>query len=309
MTVIVRELRPDVPEDLAGYARVRRHALPFLLCTPESVRHLVAGSPPGAALRLFLATEEGAVTGVATASLAHDSTEPGQAHLNVYVRPDRTGRGAGGLLVRTAEEYLGSVGATRCYSYVLDAPGNAEFAARRGYRPGRPGHFLRLDLTGTALPEPPPVPAGMELRTAASFAADPRPLFALDAETTRDEPGEIAVELADYPAWLATSWENPLLDRELTLVVVADGRPVAFTVAHTDGSGHYASGMTGTARAHRGLGLARLAKTHSLHRARAAGLTTAFTGNDASNTPMLTINKRLGYEICATEIHHVRELP
>jgi hypothetical protein len=66
--------------------------------------------------------------------------------------------------------------------------------------------------------------------------------------------------------------------------------------------------MTGTARAHRGRGLAKLAKNDSLHRARAAGYTEAFTGNDTGNGPMLAINKWFGYEICATEVHHVREL-
>ena len=66
--------------------------------------------------------------------------------------------------------------------------------------------------------------------------------------------------------------------------------------------------MTGTARAHRGRGLAKLAKTDSLHRARAAGHTDAVTGNDAGNGPMLAINKWLGYEIRATEVQHVREL-
>ncbi len=66
--------------------------------------------------------------------------------------------------------------------------------------------------------------------------------------------------------------------------------------------------MTGTVRHRRGRGLAKLAKTASLHRARAAGYTEALTGNDTDNGPMLAINKWLGYEICATEVRHVREL-
>lgn len=34
----------------------------------------------------------------------------------------------------------------------------------------------------------------------------------------------------------------------------------------------------------------------------------AFTANDAGNEPMLAVNKWFGYEICATEVQHVREL-
>ncbi|WP_333753674.1 GNAT family N-acetyltransferase, partial [Streptomyces sp. IBSBF 2394] len=150
-------------------------------------------------------------------------------------------------------------------------------------------------------------PPGVELRTAADYADDPRPLFELDAETVADEPSDVDVEFTDYEAWLAETWRHPLLDRELTTVVVVDGRPAAFSVAYTDGT-RYATAMTGTVRAQRGRGLAKLAKTDSLHRARAAGYTEALTGNDTDNGPMLAINKWLGYEICATEVRHVREL-
>jgi hypothetical protein len=66
--------------------------------------------------------------------------------------------------------------------------------------------------------------------------------------------------------------------------------------------------MTGTGRAFRGRGLAKLAKNHSLHRARAAGFTEAFTGNDADNGPMLAINTWFGYQVCATEVRYVRDL-
>ncbi|CAM5418874.1 GNAT superfamily N-acetyltransferase OS=Streptomyces violarus OX=67380 GN=FHS41_006449 PE=4 SV=1 [Streptomyces violarus] len=66
--------------------------------------------------------------------------------------------------------------------------------------------------------------------------------------------------------------------------------------------------MTGTVRDQRGRGLAKLAKNDSLHRARAAGYTEAFTGNDTGNEPMIAINKWFGYEICAKEVRYVREL-
>ncbi|MDO0928414.1 GNAT family N-acetyltransferase [Streptomyces sp. TG1A-8] len=308
MTVIVRDLRPDVPADTEGFARVRRLALPYILFTPDSVRHLVTRSRPGSRFRPLVAEEDGEVIGTAQAGLAHDSPRPGQGYANVYVRPDRTGRGAGGLLVRAAEEHLAAAGATELFTWVLDGPAHHAFAVRHGYTRGRPAHFLRLDLAHGTLPPPPAVPPGVELRTSADFADDPRPLFELDAETVADEPGETAVELTDYDAWIEQNWRHPLLDHELTTVAVVDGRPAAFTVAHTDGCTRYATAMTGTARAHRGRGLAKLAKAHSLHRARAAGLTEAFTGNDARNDPMIAVNRWLGYEVCATEVRYVREI-
>ncbi|WP_318204334.1 GNAT family N-acetyltransferase [Streptomyces sp. SCL15-4] len=308
MTVLVRDLCPDVPAEAEGFARVRRLALPYILFTPESVRHTAAHVHPGARFRPLVAEEDGEIIGTAQVHLVHDSPEPGQGVLNVYVRPDRTGRGAGRLLARAAEEYLADLGATRLLAWALDEPANHAFAERRGYRRSRSAHFLRLDLAHGNLPPLPGTPAGVELRTAAGFAADPRPLFELDAETVRDEPGDVDTEFSDYDAWVAEVWHHPLLNRELTVVACAGGRPVAFSVAYTDGGTRYSTAMTGTVRSHRGRGLAKLVKAHSLYRARAAGLTEAFTGNDTGNGPMLAINTWFGYEKCAREVRYVREL-
>lgn len=305
MTVIIRDFRP---EDAAGFARVRRAALPFVLSTAESVTFTVAHAHPEARYVPLVAEEDGEIIGTAQVGVAFDSTEPGVGSANVYVHPGRLGRGAGSGIVRAAEERLAGQGVRRLFSWVLDEPANRSFAEKRGYRPSRSAHFLRLDLAGGVLPPLETPPPGVELRTAADFADDPRPLFALDAETVLDEPGDIDTEFTSYEQWLADTWRHPLLSRELTSVAVVDGRPVAFSMAHTDGLGSYATGMTGTARDFRGRGLAKLAKNDALHRARDAGCREAFTGNDTGNGPMLAINTWLGYEICATEVRHVREL-
>ncbi|MEU3839998.1 GNAT family N-acetyltransferase [Streptomyces sp. NPDC028635] len=308
MTVIVRDLRPEIPADLEGFARVRHAALPYILFTADAVRHNLAHMPAAARFASLVAEEDGEVIGTAQVGLAHESAEPGQGFVNVYVHPDRVRRGAGGLLVRAAEEYLAGLGAVRLFAWVLDEPANRAFAERHGYRASRSAHFLRRDLEDPALPPVPAVPPGVELRTAADFADDPRPLFELDAETTADEPSDVDSSVSEYANWLEHYWKHPLLDKDLTVVAVAEGRPAAFSVAYTDGRGGYSTAMTGTARAFRGRGLAKLAKTASLHRARAAGCTRAFTGNDTGNEPMLAINKWLGYDICATEVRYVREL-
>ncbi|MFF5786966.1 GNAT family N-acetyltransferase [Streptomyces sp. NPDC012693] len=306
MTVIVRDVRAG---DAEGFARVRRAALPFMLVTAEQLTFDWAHAHPRSHYRPLVAeTEDGGVIGTAQVGIAHDAPMPDIGYVNVYVDPAHPGRGAGTLLLRAAEEYLAERGARTLYSWALDEPANRAWAERRGYAPSRSAHFLRLDLTDAELPPLSAPPAGVELLTAEDLAADPRPLFELDAVTTADEPGDVGAELDDYAHWLATTWEHPLLDRALTTVVVVDGVPAAFTAARTDGLGRYASGMTGTAPAFRGRGLAKLAKNASLHRARAAGCTEAFTGNDAGNGPMLAINEWFGYEIAATEVRHVRTI-
>ncbi|MYW69659.1 GNAT family N-acetyltransferase [Streptomyces sp. SID8379] len=309
MTVIVRPLLPDSPAETEGFARVRRACLPAMLATPASVAHDAAHAHPDAHYRQLIAlTGDGTLIGTAQVGLAYDSPEPGQGYANVYVHPDHEGRGAGTQLLRTAEEHLAQHGAREVYSWVLDGPRNLAWAADRGYRGSRSARFLRLDLTPDALPPRELLSPGAELRTAADYADDPRPLFDLFAATVADEPGDIASELTDHEQWLADTWRDPLLSHELTTVATVDGRPAAFSLAQTDGECRYWSGMTGTARAFRGRGLAKLAKNDSLHRAREAGITVAYTGNDADNGPMLAINKWFGYVLDATEIRHVRTL-
>ncbi|MFZ3556505.1 MULTISPECIES: GNAT family N-acetyltransferase [unclassified Streptomyces] len=309
MTVIVRALDLGDPADTEAFARIRRTCLPAMLATPASVAYDAAHAHPGAHYRQLIAqTGSGEAIGTAQVGLAYDSPQPGQGYANVYVHPEHTGRGAGTLLLHTAEEHLARHGATEAHCWALDAPRNLAWAAARGYRASRSAHFLRRDLTSGALPPRQPAPPGVELRTASDYAADPHPLFDLDAEATSDEPGDIQSELTDYEQWLCDTWRNPLLNHELTTVALVDGTPAAFTAALTDGQGRYVSGMTGTARAFRGRGLAKLAKNDSLHRARAAGITVAYTGNDTGNEPMLAINKWFGYVLDATEIRHVRTL-
>ncbi|MCX4968442.1 GNAT family N-acetyltransferase [Streptomyces sp. NBC_00654] len=305
MTVIVRDF---LPTDAEGWVRVRRAALPYMVTTAEQVAFDLATAHPDRRYRLLVAEEDGEVVGTAQVGISHDTPEPGQGFCNPYTHPDRLGRGAGSLLLSTAEEYLAGVGAVAVYTWVLDETACREFARKRGYGPSRPAHFLHLDLKNSTLPPLQDVPAGVELRTAASFADDPRPLFEADAETTADEPSDTPSELADYEDWLNSTWRHPSFDRELTSVAMVDGEVAAFSAATTDGGTTYATGMTGTRRAHRGRGLAKLAKNDSLHRARAAGYTDAYTGNDAGNGPMLAINEWFGYRICATEVRHVRAL-
>ncbi|MEU3655819.1 GNAT family N-acetyltransferase [Streptomyces sp. NPDC032161] len=305
MTVLVRDF---LPADAAAWARVGHAAMPYIVTTPEQVAFDLASARSEEHRRLLVAEEDGEIIAIARTGMVPDSPEPGLAFCDPYTHPDRTGRGAGGLLLRTAEEHLAVEGARTVYTWVLDTPSNRAFAEKRGYAPSRSAHFLRLDLAGGALPQRPAVPAGVELRTGADFADDPRPLFEADAETTADEPSDTPAELSDYEHWLRQTWRHPTLDHALTSVVTVDGEVAAFTAARTDGRTRYMSGMTGTRRAYRGRGLAKLAKHDSLSRARAAGYTDAYTGNDADNAPMLAVNRWFGYEICATEVRHVREL-
>ncbi|MBP2064719.1 GNAT family N-acetyltransferase [Streptomyces iranensis] len=307
MTMTVRDFRAT---DAEAVAAARRSAFPYLVTTPRTVVWESESAPVEQHYRLLVAEVDGQVVGSSGVGVFHDSDEPGLAFANTTVGAGARGRGAGSALVTAAEEYLSGLGTAKIFSWTLGEPRSVTFAERRGYRRGRCSRVQRLDLTAAALP---PLSLGglldgVELRTAADFADDPRPLYVADVECAADEPGDVDTAAPPYPEWLALTWEHPALDRELTSVAVVDGAVAAYSVAHTDGRGRYWSGMTGTRRAFRGRGLAKLAKNDSLHRARSAGCREAFTGNDCDNGPMLAVNKWFGYEPAATEWRYVREL-
>ncbi len=308
MTVIVRHFRP---EDAVAVAEVRRAAIPFMGNTPETMAWQVAHAPAAQRYRLLVGEWDGRIVASAHTGLAPDAEEPGRSFSNPSVHPDARGRGVGTAMLAEAERHLAAEGATSLYVWALDEPHCLEFAERRGYQLSRGSVFQRLDLTAAGLPPLPgagALPAGVELRTVAELADCVAEFHEGDVEATADEPGDLAGVAPDLARWRAMYWDHPALDRDLSMAALVDGAIAAYTVAHTDRRDRYQSGMTGTRRGYRGRGLATLVKTASLHRARAAGFTSAFTSNDADNQPMLAINRRFGYEPAQGERRVFRSL-
>ncbi|MFE9392590.1 GNAT family N-acetyltransferase [Streptomyces sp. NPDC006784] len=310
MTSRIRTFSPDAPDDARSVAAVRRATVPYLVCTAETVAWEAAQAPAGQRRRLLMAEDaDGTVTGCAEAGLVAGSVEPGQGFLHTAVPPGRRGRGAGSALVAAGEAYLAELAVRRVHSWVAADGHAAGFAERRGYAPSRQAHFLGRELDRAALPKlPDPLPPGVTLHRVAEFADALRPLYEADTECAEDEPGDVPVGRTPYAQWLRHNWQRPDWNAELSSVALVDGRLAAYSVAQTDGVDRYWSGMTGTRRAFRGRGLARLAKLAALRRARAAGYRHAYTGNDATNAPMLAVNRRLGYAEVATEWRCVKRL-
>ncbi len=138
MTVIISDVRPDDRRHTEGFARVRNRALPFVLYTPDSLAYDVTHAHPDAHYRPLLAEQDGEPIGTAQVGIAHDSAQPNQGYLNVYVDPGRARRGAGSLLVRAAEEHLAALGATKLFAWNLDEPGNRAFAESMRTTPAAP---------------------------------------------------------------------------------------------------------------------------------------------------------------------------
>ncbi|MFD8481924.1 GNAT family N-acetyltransferase [Kitasatospora sp. NPDC059673] len=302
MTSMPYHIRPFAPEDAAGATEAYRAGRPHLVVTPEVTSWLV-GLPH---YNLLVAERGGQVVGSARFGPVTESTTPHQGFLNVSVVPEHRGAGIGTALLTAAERELATLGVRDAHGWADSTPEALGFAAARGYLKGRRAQYAGRDLTAP-LPPLPPTPPGIELRTAADFLDDPYPVYLVDIDATRSEPGDLTLDDQSYESWLAEIWQRPDQDHTLTTVALDHGEAVAFSAAQTDGR-NYWSAFTATRSTHRGRGLAKLAKAHALHRAQARGLAAAYTHNDGENVAMLAINEWFGYRVCAEEWKYSRTL-
>ncbi|WP_416874211.1 GNAT family N-acetyltransferase [Kitasatospora sp. SC0581] len=301
----IRDFRPEDAEAVAAAHRAGRE---HLVLSAETLLWLNGRPSPEEHFRTFVAELDGRVVGAVRCGVVLGTSVAGVGYANGSVLPGFRRRGAATALLAAAERHLVGHGVTELHTWMDDEPASVAFATARGYRLGRTMQFAGRDL---ALPLPPAsvLPPGVELRPAADWAADPHPVFLVEADAILDEPGsEVPMDALEYEDWLRDDWNRPDRDLALSIVAVVDGRPAAFSMAQTDGVDRYWSAFTACHREFRGRGLTKSAKLESLRLAAAAGLRHAYTSNDTTNGPMLAINAWLGYERCAAERKGIKRL-
>ncbi len=302
--LVIREATAD---DAAGWTDLGAVVYPEFVRSARAFRHYLDVAPAAARPRWWCAEEDGRIVASAAASLVVETSEPGVAWLTLTVHPHARCRGLGGELLRLAEAHVAGAGARRVLCRSRDDERTIAFAEAHGYAQTSSDDVLVVDprtVTG-----PGELPAGVELVPAATFEADPRPLYEVEAEAVADEPGDVALDAIPYDLWLDEFWGNPDIDRELSAAALVDGVPVSSTFLNTDrASGRGLNNGTCTLRAFRSRGLATLAKRFSLARAAEAGITAVYTGNDTTNAPMQAINRTLGYRRCAGMANWVKHL-
>jgi GNAT superfamily N-acetyltransferase len=287
------EIRSGTPEDAAGIAAVWAAAMPYLVKTAAGIEAELRTSK---ARRVLIAVEDGAVVGYANAWLPAPEDQAARIRVSVQVPPAERGRGIGGALAEAITRTARQAGGHELLTAVNDDDASRGFATRRGFTIGRKLTHARVALAD--IPEPAPVPDGLRLVDYDSL--DPRQVWTASAAVAEGDPSGLSGVTA-YDEWLATDWNHPDLRRDLSISLLEGDTVVSFVTTTADPArGVIWSNLTGTIPSHRGRGLAKVVKSAALTRSRDAGLTDAFTGNDAGNVPMLAVNQWLGYQPTAS---------
>jgi GNAT superfamily N-acetyltransferase len=298
-------IRTASAADIPAAAAVRASASEDTIITTEGMRTWLERAPAHAELLLLAAEVDGAVVAWCTAARNTYVAEPGLGMLDVTVLPEHQRRGIGTTLIKRGLAHLDGIGLHTVRSSSPDGPAQRAFAERFGYIEVNASSSSAVDPRTV---QPLPVPEGVILRSFGEID-DPGPLYELDLEVSHDIPGEQGMDGMSLEQWKGQFWRTVLVDDDASLAAYVDGELAAVTFLRVDRpSGRAQNNLTGTRKAYRGRGLARLLKTHSLHRAARAGATIAFTDNDETNSAMLAVNRSLGYRHLSRHVEWERHM-
>lgn len=166
-------------------------------------------------------------------------------------------------------------------------PGSRELAASLGATATRELYVLALPLHAP-LPQP-DLPAGMQIR-AFDTDRDARAWVALNAKIFAAHPEQGRLQLADLEARMRQPWFNS----EDFLVLTADDELAGYCWCKIDGD-EYEIYVVGVAPNLAGQGLGRTLMNAGLNRLLERGAKRAILYVDGSNTPAMSLYRRLGF--------------
>jgi len=296
----IREI--DLERDASDLVELTRQTSPTAVINVASLIHRLRTVPERSKAKAWVAEVDGRVVGRVDCFLSLFETESRIALVPVAVREEHRGRGIGSALYEIGLTHARSIGAEQLLVSFHENAAGVAFARSRGFEQVRAETESSLDPRRVQqLP-----PEGVDLRPLT--AADPRDAYDVDMEATADMPSTEPFEGMAYEEWEGHVLRHPLFTAAGSFLAFVDGEAAALSLLTADAeSGRAMNWMTGTRRAYRGRGLALAVKLASIHWAAANGITRMFTYNDATNAPMLAVNRRLGYEPLGRRVELLKE--
>ena len=277
------------------------------LWTARGLRHRLHALPERAHRKAWVADVDGAIVGWGEAEFDWVAERDDIGTVWVLVASDHRGQGLGSELFARAAAHMEAHGAAELRTWSL--PDGDAFVEHRGFRRARVERISAVDpgtVDTSALDE---IPDGVRVEPLDALLDRLPELHVLYAEAAADMPADHAESNIPYDEWVEETVGSPDLSREGSMVVLVDDRPAALSWLEVDEVNKVAQhDLTGTARAFRRRGLARIAKLAALRWSGQAGIKRITTGNDSTNVGMLAINDELGFRPYAVETEWVKPL-
>ena len=298
-------LRPALPStDEPGIASVV-NAFEQNPVSEETVHEWLTHEAPGRiSYRQVAVTEDDdAVVGYAVS--VHETWDPErQFYAWAGVAPAWRGQGVGAAMYSDMLAFLKHHDADTVTSEVRDDCAVSQaFARRRGFEYDR--HLFQSSLDLDHFDDSPYAQiiadiaaSGLRVHSLADFGDTPearRKLYEVNATTDRDVPGWTGpgISFEEFNEWVYESgWYRP--DGQL---LAADGdRWVGICAVRLYPEADQAFNVhTGVIRSYRRRNIALALKLAAIHYARSQGARSISTHNDSTNSPMLALNRKLGY--------------
>ena len=230
----------------------------------------------------------------------------------VWTLPAARRRGVGSAILVALAEHARARGKSGLEGEcVTDDPAGLAFASAHGLHEDWREHVLLLPLAGRT-PEAVTLTPGVELVDGAADERLLREAHAVAVEALADVPaGSMPMSAGDFAHWRSLWIDSPAVENGQVLFALDDGKVAGFAILACPpgrpGVGHHA--ITAVARAARGKGIAKALKQRQVRYAIERGLTTLETHNEATNEPMLAVNRAFGYVQSVDVVGVVGPLP
>ncbi len=299
------EIRPaQTPEDYPAILEVLNTANPDFPMTLERVVHQESIRDPKYHFNCFVAEIDGVVRGLAGVFEDPFAHRAGKLNLNLRVHPEFWGSRIGSSLFEHVLEHVKLRNAEVLQSGAGEDWSRAlRFFADRGFSEVWRRTESRLetrdyDFAPYQHLEDQIKVAGVMIKTFSELANDPardNKLYDLDWALWQDIPFGEEITKPSFETWQKEMTLDPMFEPEGCLIALKDNEFVGYTSFLKNPAGFLIIGMTGVLREYRGIGLATLLKLRGIQYAQQIGNLEIRTFNDAPNTAMLEMNRKLGF--------------